>query len=52
MNLFENKSIKCINFSVEQHNEVIPWYTKTNMVMINNYIMNTFAFPYLFYVSY
>ena len=50
MNLLENKIIRCINFLVAQHNEVIPWYAKTNMDMYNNFIINTFAFCYLFYV--
>ena len=45
MNLLENKSIKCINFLVAQHNEVTPWYTKTNMNMYKQFYHEYVCFP-------
>ena len=46
------KSIKCINLSIAQQNEVIPWYTKTNMDIYKQFYNEYVCFPYPFYVIY
>ena len=40
--------VKCINVLVTQHNEVIPWYIKTNMDMYKQFY-HEYDLPYAIY---